>query len=572
MKDRYRLLKPLRPIDGPIPQDVEVFECVDTTGGDGVEPGTHLIIKILLAHDRLDSYDAKRVKLMYRESEVVKNVDHPGIPKAPKDGLFYLRDTGVANEVYCLVQQKIEGQTLDKWLEEHGPISEKLALNWLDQLAESLHAVHQLGYFHRDIKPANVMIKPDGKLMLIDFGAARDITDTYLARISSAPLEDDYNHRLETTSIFTVGYASPEQMIGKGLPQSDFFALGRTFVHLLTGIRPNHLPTNMDTGELIWRDKAKVSKPLADFLDTLMAIAPGKRPQNTASLLSYLQSSLPRKLRAYKLRRDRRFQFGVVIGVILLLIGGHRTGMNWASTHYFDEGSKHLFADRYKEARADLERAIQFNPKNLDAYNNLASTCQSLNDDDCAFRSYKKVLELDPNNWVTYSQLGGYYDFRNENEQAAKYYRKAIEVGEDRAVEAYNNLARIEILQGNYAEAIRLSTKAINISEKVIQKTKQPPEVPAAGYKNRGWAKLELQQYDQAIADLNKSSELGYMNADTYCLLTRAYEIKKDDVQADSNQEICLTSAYTSPEVYEWKMSIIRRFRRDQKKLPESQN
>ena len=518
----------MRPIDGPMPQEIEVFECVDTTGGEGVEAGTHQIIKILLVHNRSEAYDAKRVKLLYRESEVVKNIDHPGIPKAQKDGLFRLRDTGIAKEVYCFVQEKVEGQPLDQWLEGHGPISEKLALNWLNQLAEILHEVHQIGYFHRDIKPANIMIKADGNLVLIDFGAARDLSDTYLAKIGSAPLEDDYNHKLEVTTVFTAGYAPPEQLNGKGLFQSDFYALGCTFVHLLTGIHPSNLPASMDTGELIWRDKApQLSKPFADFLDKLMSIAPGKRPQNTTSVLHYLKSSLPRKLRRHRVLNDRRFQVAAGIGVALLLFAGYKAGTKLASEYYFNTGSKHSFEGRYEQARADLEWAIQLNPKNANAYTNLASTCQILGDDDCTFSSFEKALEINPNNWPIYSQMGGFYDFRNRYDEAAEYYQKAIEVGDGKAVEAMNNLGRIYILQGRYDEAIKLLTESIEITERVIAETNQSPDVVASGYKNRGWAKLELKRYGDALADLEKSAELNYQNADTYCLLARAYKIKK---------------------------------------------
>lgn len=561
LKDRYRLIQPLRPLDSPHPQAVEVFECLDTTGGEGIDPGTHMIMKILLARDYLDPRDAKRLRLLHREAEIVKRIEHPNIPKAPKDGFFCLNETGVANEVYCLVQQKIEGQTLERWLEEHGPISEKVALKWLNQLAESLHAVHQLGFFHRDIKPANIIIKPDGDLVLIDFGAARDITDTYLTRISSAQISSDFNHELEVTSIFTVGYAPPEQMNGKGLPQSDFYALGRTLVHLLTGIHPRNLPADMKSGKLLWYDKAKVSRPLADFLDELMEITPGKRPQNSTSLLLCLTSTLPRRIRKYRLLNDRRFQFAAGIGLFLLLLTGYKGGTKLASEYYFHTGSQHSFEGRYEQAKKDLEFAIQLNPKNANAYTNLASTCQNLGDDGCTFDSFEKALEIDPNNWPIYSQMGGFYDFRNQNDKAAEYYQKAIDVGDGNAVEAMNNLARIYILQGQYEKAIKLLNESIKTTEETIAHTNQPPDLVATGYKNRGWAKLGLKRYDDALEDLEKSAGLNYQYADTYCLLAKVYKIKKDDEKMNLNSEICLTSQYTAPEVHAWKLAIIKQLK-----------
>jgi serine/threonine protein kinase len=87
--------------------------------------------------------------------------------------------------VHCIVMEKIDGLDLKQWMKQQGnqPISEKQALNWLKQVADILHLVHQKNYFHRDIKPANIMIRSTGQLVLIDFGTARELTYTYLAEV-----------------------------------------------------------------------------------------------------------------------------------------------------------------------------------------------------------------------------------------------------------------------------------------------------------------------------------------------------------------------------------------------------
>lgn len=558
IKDRYRIATRLRGAEGA--QGTEIFDATDTTGGARVDADTPLIMKVL-ALDGVDAREQKRVEFIWREGSILKKIDYPGIPKVQEDGFFNIRKTDTCPELICLVQEKIEGQTLDLWLEENGPISEALAIDWLNQLSFSLHEVHSRGYFHRDIKPANIILKPDGQLVLIDFGAVREVTKTFLAKVSLPPEEGKYDGDLEVTNIFTTGYAPPEQVMGKGIPQSDFFALGATLVHLLTGIHPRKLPADKQSGLLIWRAKSNVSKPFADFIDNLLSIAPGKRPQNSASLLLYLESSLPRKLRHHKLLKDRRFQVGAGIGLILLLVGGYKVGVDWASNYYVHTGSQHSFEGRSEQARADLEWSIQLNPNNVSAYTNLASTCQNLGDDDCTFRSFEKALELDPNNWPVYSQIGGYYDFRNQNDEAAEYYQKAIDVGDGKAVEAMNNLGRIFILQGKYDEAIKLLTESIEATEKVVAETNQPPDLVASGYKNRGWAKLELKKYDEAVADLEKSDELNYQYADTYCLLEKVHRIKNNDDEVALNREICLTRQYATPEAYEWKMEIVKQLK-----------
>jgi serine/threonine protein kinase len=115
---------------------------------------------------------------------------------------------------------------------------------------------------------------------LIDFGTVREVTATYLAKVSG---------QQHITGIFSAGYTPPEQFNGRAVPQSDFYALGRTFVHLLTGKHPSDLPTDTRTGKLIWRDRAlQISESLADLLDNLMAIFPGGRPQNAKMILQRL--------------------------------------------------------------------------------------------------------------------------------------------------------------------------------------------------------------------------------------------------------------------------------------------
>ena len=78
----------------------------------------------------------------------------------------------------------MNGPNLEQWLkqQQNRPISQAQAIVWLKQLLEILDLVHNQQYLHRDIKPSNIMIRPDGQLVLIDFGTAREITRTYLGK------------------------------------------------------------------------------------------------------------------------------------------------------------------------------------------------------------------------------------------------------------------------------------------------------------------------------------------------------------------------------------------------------
>lgn len=212
------------------------------------------------------------VELFNQEAQVLTSLNHPGIPKGLDHFLYYPRDR--SEPLHCLIMTKVLGLDLEAYQEQrqNRPIDEPLAIAWLGQLVAILHEVHQRQFFHRDIKPSNIILQPDGQLALIDFGSVRQMTQTIL-------------RGGQNTGIYTPGFAPPEQERGFGVPQSDFFALGRTFVYLLTGKFPTD-PVLYDhyNNELRWRSQAQISKNLADFLDWLMADRPKDRPQDTTLL------------------------------------------------------------------------------------------------------------------------------------------------------------------------------------------------------------------------------------------------------------------------------------------------
>jgi uncharacterized RDD family membrane protein YckC len=172
--------------------------------------------------------------------------------------------------------EKIEGVDLEEYikLQNYKPISRDLAIDWLFQLARIIKEIHKQELFHRDIKPSNIILKPDKNLVLIDFGASRRVTKTIMTGNRS-------------TRIYTPDYAPPEQEKGHTVPQSDFFALGRTFVFLLTGKHPGSEEIyDVRTNEVKWRRFAThIPSELADFFDELMAEQSIKRPENATIVL-----------------------------------------------------------------------------------------------------------------------------------------------------------------------------------------------------------------------------------------------------------------------------------------------
>jgi WD40 repeat protein len=239
--------------------------------------------KILKVLKETHTSNLKAVELFQQEAIVLSQLHHAGIPLIEPDGYFQFLPRNNPDPLYCILMEKIDGLNLREWMRQQGnnPISEKQALNWLMQLTEILHLVHQKNYFHRDIKPENIMLRSNGQLVLVDFGAAREMTYTYLAQLGSSG---------GVTRISSAGYTPPEQEQGQAVPQSDFYALGRTFIYLLTGRQPT------DSGiydslhnEIHWREYARqVSTPFADLIDRLIAPKAADRPKNTQEILNRL--------------------------------------------------------------------------------------------------------------------------------------------------------------------------------------------------------------------------------------------------------------------------------------------
>lgn len=263
MRGRYRVVRPLG--GGGFGKTFEVDD-----------EGTLKVLKILYKNH------PKAVELFKHEATVLSRLSHPGIPKVESDGYFTYLPNNFKEPLHCLVMEKIQGLNLEEWMKQRNnkPLSEEEAVDCLKKVTEILEKVHQQQFFHRDIKPLNIMRRPNGQLVLIDFGAAREVTGTYLAKVGQGQ---------NVTGIVSPGYTPPEQVNGKAVPQSDFYALGRTFVYLITASSPTAFPENPRTGKLIWRDKApQISQELGDIIDYLMAPFPGNRPQNAQMLMQCL--------------------------------------------------------------------------------------------------------------------------------------------------------------------------------------------------------------------------------------------------------------------------------------------
>jgi serine/threonine-protein kinase len=119
----------------------------------------------------------------------------------------------------------VEGEALSRTLARVGRLTAGRTMALVAQAAEALHAAHQAGVVHRDVKPGNLLVKPDGTLVLTDFGIARAAGAAQLTAAGSV--------------LGTASYISPEQAMGEqATPLSDIYSLGVVAYQCLSGYRP----------------------------------------------------------------------------------------------------------------------------------------------------------------------------------------------------------------------------------------------------------------------------------------------------------------------------------------------
>jgi serine/threonine protein kinase len=218
----------------------------------------------------------KYVELFEQEAQVLARLNHPGIPKIDLDGYFLYYPEGKEEPLHCLVMEKIEGLNLSQYIKQRGdrPIKPKRALRWLAELTLLLEQVHSKNFFHRDIKPSNIMLRSNGCLALIDFGTAREVTQSYLQKMAEG----------EITGVITQGYTPMEQMRGKAVLQSDFYALGGTMIYLLTVQNPTKF-YDLTKEKLIWHSAVPdIAPEFANLIDRMMAFSPAKRPSSSREI------------------------------------------------------------------------------------------------------------------------------------------------------------------------------------------------------------------------------------------------------------------------------------------------
>lgn len=210
-----------------------------------------------------------------QEGNILRLLDHPHILK--------VLDQLEGNGHYCLVTEWVEGMTLDAYMRVNPPMPASV-LPMIEQTCEALEYMHARGIVHRDIKPENIMMMPDGRVKILDFG---------LACFTGQNFEGEGG-----AMAGTVAYMAPELLKNQSLsdPQSDLYAVGATLYELLTGQVP--FPGE-DPGTTIYAimnqtptEPVQLNPMVGKDLNQLVMTSIHKRPQHRFANCHQMQQLL----------------------------------------------------------------------------------------------------------------------------------------------------------------------------------------------------------------------------------------------------------------------------------------
>ncbi len=227
-------------------------------------------------------------------------------------GVVEIYDWFEDNCTAYIVMEYLEGETLLTRLEREEKISPEECVNIITPVLTALERIHAAGLIHRDIAPDNIMLCRDGRVVLIDFGAARHMTT---------------RHSRSLSSILKIGYAPPEQYHSRSQQGSwtDVYAVGATMYHALTGVIPPDAYTRATNDTL---EKPSVYAHIPRHIETAilnaMNVTVEKRTQTTAELAAELTGQrkavrIPDPINRAKVNVSTRTKILLVIAAIAAL-------------------------------------------------------------------------------------------------------------------------------------------------------------------------------------------------------------------------------------------------------------
>ena len=438
-------------------------------------------------------------RLFDTEAQVLYKLgNHDRIPQL----LAYFEE----NAEFYLVQELIIGNDLSQELKPGVIFTQDQIISLLQEILEILDFVHQQKVIHRDVNPRNILRREqDNKLILIDFGAVKQIT----TKLVNSP-----DITKSTVAIGTPGYTPGEQAQGTPKFSSDIYALGIIAIQALTGLSPDQLEKDVETNEIIWQNFATVSPEFAQFLNqmicydfrqryasaTIALQALQELNKNTSGTIIISPATLPNQVKNPNTKKGIFWK--LLLGIFVLGIGSFGAIFmlnrlnNKNALELYNQGNTLIQLQRYEEALATYEKAIDIKPDYPQALYGQGKALFQLKKYQESLIAYDQAIQIQPNYLEAWTNRGFVL-------VRLKRYSEAIATV-DKALQLKNDDPKIWQLKGDifiknnqYNDAVKAYEQGINFQA----------DNPELWYK-KGTALQNLKQYEEAITTYKKTVEL----------------------------------------------------------------
>ncbi len=426
----------------------ETYELVRPIGDGGMSS------VYLVKHKRLNTFWAMKtvsktqgVEFNFTaEADILKNLQHPMLPR--------IVDIFDEPEMLYLVEDFVEGITLEKYLEKNGHVPEEQLVSWFKDLCDVftyLHGRKPNPIIYRDMKPANVMVQPDGTLKVIDFGIARE----YKAGASS-----------DTQYIGTQGYAAPEQYgTAQTDERADIYSLGVTMYHMITGKSPYEPPYEF----VPVRQLVKELSPGIEYvLNKCVQREPEKRYQKVPELLYDLENLYLFDKEWKKVQRKKAVR-GAVLGVCFSL-----SAAALAAGFYIRGDELHLERvntayQLYQEQNYDAcitytTNALKRYPEDADLALVLASSYYNTEDFEGAAAYYYKAAEIKEMDEESLRDFAVSLGRMGQTKEASRVMAELVELGGESDNTWYVQ-GELFMAEQRYIEAAEAFEKVLTVTE-----------------------------------------------------------------------------------------------------------
>ncbi|MDB9305831.1 MULTISPECIES: serine/threonine-protein kinase [Cyanophyceae] len=413
------------------------------------------------------------------------------------------------NAEFYLVQEFIPGHNLSQELTPGKIFSPEEVISLIQEILAILEFVHQEKVIHRDVNPQNLLRREeDGKLVLIDFGAVKQIATQII---------NPQGETKSTVAIGTPGYLPGEQAQGTPKFSSDIYAVGIIAIQALTGLSATQLEVDIDTNEIIWQNQASVSPEFAQFIDKMVCYDFRQRYASATVALQKLQefmqlssgtivvspplglnSGLSLKpdppLQNFKLNKYKKAIL-IKLSLAIFVIGASGIAsvfiVNSINAHnaiaLSEQGSTLFELQRYQDALAAYQEAVSISPDYVPGWNGQGKTLSQLKKYEEALAAYDQAIQIQPDYVEAWSGRGFVLRDLQRYPEAIASFEKALQL-DNTAPEIWNAKGEIFRNLQQYNNAIQSYDQALELQPNYYQ-----------AWYSKGLAFHNLKQYDDAI-------------------------------------------------------------------------